>query len=181
MAKDSLLDVVSYNTLLKGYCMQGDLRSAKEAMAEMETRGFPPNDISYNCLINVAASSGNFDDAWYTIEAMERKGVKIDSYTVSTMMKGLKHARTSSDTVSWVMALLDRHGIDVCSEEVLLITTVEACIKHGEHKRLNGILTLLESRTAKMTHAVHTYATLIRAAGVLKQLKRCRELWAEMT
>merc|ERR1719450_1333719 len=112
---------------------------------------------------------------------MERKGVQIDHYTVSTMMKALKNSRASKDIVKGVMALLDRHGIDVCCEEVLLNTALEACIKHGEHNRLQRLLERVESSKLSIKIATHTYATLIRACGILKRAKRSRELWTEMT
>lgn len=180
MRQASLIDTVSYNTLLKGYCMQNDIREAKQVMVEMEQVGLPANEISYNCLINAAASMGDFNLAWASIETMERKGVCIDNYTVSTMMKALKNTQASKSAVSKVMALLDRHGLDVCGEEVLLNTVLEACIKHYEHWRLESILALVEAKKPGKL-SVHTYATLIRASGILKRMQRCRQLWAEMT
>jgi pentatricopeptide repeat protein len=181
MKDGKLLDVISYNTLLKGYCMHKDLKAARQTMVEMDKGGFPPNDISYNCLINLAASSGDFRAAWEIIETMERKGVHIDHYTVSTMMKALKNSRASKDIVKGVMALLDRKGIDVCCEEVLLNTAMEACIKHNEHRRLAEILAHVEKSQKTKKLAVHTYATLIRASGILKRKQKCHDLWKEMT
>merc|ERR1719359_2631079 len=97
------------------------------------------------------------------------------------MMKALKHTQSSRGTVSRVMALLDRHGIDVCCEEVLLNTTIEACIKHCEHKRLAELVDRVDSNKEIIHYAQHTYAALIRACGILKRISRCRELWKEMT
>lgn len=181
MRKQGLLDQISYNTLLKGYAFCGDSRRAEQVMAEMTEVGLPPNDVSYNCLINMAASSGDFNTAWKTIETMECNGVPIDHYTVATMMKAVKRTQMSRDALGKVMALLDRRGIDVCKEEVLLNTALEACIKHGEHRRLEWIVARVESQNAGMQLATHTYATLIRASAMLKRVSRCRELWTEMT
>merc|ERR1719450_1470389 len=87
MKQEGVMDVISYNTLLKGYSMLGDITSANKVIIDMESAGLQPNDVSYNCLINLASSAGDFDAAWKTIENMERKGIRIDHYTVSTMMK----------------------------------------------------------------------------------------------
>merc|ERR1719476_189820 len=54
----SALDIITFNTLLKGYCTSGDLQGAKKLLVEMTQAGLPPNDVSYNCLINAAVSSG---------------------------------------------------------------------------------------------------------------------------
>jgi pentatricopeptide repeat protein len=160
--------------------MQGDATRANQVLVNMEKAGFQPNDISYNCLINMAASAGDFRAAWKTISTMESKSVRIDHYTVSTLLKALKRAPTGKGDIAKVLDLLDRHRIDVCCEEVLLNTALEACVKHGEHRRLENLLGNIKSR-AGMQLAPHTYANLIKAAGVLKRVQQCRDFWAEMT
>merc|ERR1719476_1319686 len=84
------LDVITYNTLLKGYCAQGDLQGARRLLVEIEAAGLKPNDVSYNSVLNTAVSCGKLDAAWDTIAQMERDGVPVDHYTVSIMMKALK-------------------------------------------------------------------------------------------
>jgi pentatricopeptide repeat protein len=180
MKRDNLMDIISYNTLLKGYCMRGDSKSAHQIVVDMEAGGHRPNDVSYNCLINLAASSGDFDTAWRTIETMEKRQVRIDQYTVSTMMKALKRVQNGRDNISRVFALLDRHHIDVCCEEVLLNTALEACMKHGENRRLEVLIKSMRSR-ANMQIAPHSYANLIKASGNLNKVQQCWDLWVEMT
>jgi pentatricopeptide repeat protein len=180
MKKEKLIDIISFNTLIKGYCRLGNPRQANEVLADMEKVGIQPNDVSYNCLINLAASAGDFRVAWKTIETMEQKSIRIDHYTVSTLLKALKRAPSGKEDIGRVMDLLDRHHIDVCCEEVLLNTALEACMKHGEHRRLERLLENMKTR-AGMQLAAHTYASLIKAAGSLKQIQRCRDLWADMT
>jgi pentatricopeptide repeat protein len=180
MKKDKLDDIISHNTLIKGYCRLGKPHQANEVMTDMEKAGIQPNDVSYNCLINLAATAGDFRVAWKTIQTMERKSVRIDHYTVSTLLKALKRAPNGRDDIGRVMDLLDRHHIDVCCEEVLLNTALEACMKHGEIRRLERLLDSMKTR-AGMQLAAHTYASLIKAAGSLKQIQRCRDLWTDMT
>jgi pentatricopeptide repeat protein len=181
MKKENLADIISYNTVLKGHCMRGDAKSAQQTVADMEDAGFHPNDVSYNCLINLTASAGDFSAAWNTIETMERRGIRVDQYTVSTMMKALKKAHTGKDTISRLFALLDRHGIDVCCEEVLLNTALEACMKHGEIRHLNTIVKSMKQARSRKQISQHTYANLIKASGSLKRIEHCWDLWGEMT
>jgi pentatricopeptide repeat protein len=182
MRKDGLLDIISFNTLIKGYCMLGDSTRATQVLTDMEKSGFQPNDITYNCLINMAASAGDFRAAWKTISTMESKSVRIDHYTVSTLLKALKRAPAGKGDIGRVLDLLDRHHIDICCEEVLLNTALEACVKHGEHRRLESLLDNGSIKSGAGTQlAPHTYANLIKAAGVLKRLQQCRDLWIEMT
>jgi len=177
MKKGRSLDVITWNTLLKGYCNKGDLAGARGVIKEMEQDGHAPNDISFNCLINAAVSSGSFSEAWETITMMEKSGVKVDHYTVSIMMKSLKKVKAPRD-VARALALLDRSNLDVYSDEVLLNTVVETCVRHKENKRLQVIVDGFAS--SSLTPSVHTYGTLIKACSILKRLKQCWDLWYDM-
>jgi len=178
MREISSLDIITYNTLLKGYCSSGDLKGAKALLLEMKDAGLPPNDVSYNCLVNAAVSrSGNFNEAWDIIDMMEKNGVAVDHYTISIMMKSLKKVRNSKD-VSRTLALLDRVNIDVCSDEILLNTVLETCIRHREYRRLEDILAKLAK--SSLRPSVHTYGSLIKASSTLKRLDDCRKFWKDM-
>lgn len=179
MRNDGKVDVISYNTLLKGSIHKGDLHGARELIREMVSVGLRPNDVSYNCLINAAVSTGNGDlrEAWKTIEAMERDGVAADHYTVSIMMKALRRVKDVRD-VDRIMALLDRTGLDVFSDEILLNTVLETCVRHRQMRRLEDILNRYRSMDFKPS--VHTYGTLIKAASTLRRLSMCWEYWNEM-
>ena len=143
-------DVITYNTLMKGYCSNSDIKGARALLKEMEEAGHRPNDVSYNSLLNACVSSGNgnFHDAWETIAMMEKAGVAVDHYTISIMMKALKKTRNPKD-VNLVLQLLDRAGLDVCADEILLNTVLETCIRHRETRRLQSILTTFRKSDRK--------------------------------
>lgn len=170
-------DIISFNTLLKGYCNIGDINRAKNLCAEMENNGLPPNDVSYNCLINAAVSKGLFKDAWSTIEMMQSRGVAVDHYTISIMMKALKKVKDPRD-VSRALALLDNAGLDVCSDEVLLNTVLETCIRHRELRRLSDIVNAVSKKHVQPS--AHTYGSLIKACSSLKRLDACWNFWNSM-
>lgn len=171
------LDTISYNTFLKGLCSMGNIRGAKELLSEMQSVGMPPNDVSFNCLINAAVSKGMWQEAWNTVDMMERSGVQVDNYTVSIMLKSLKRDKDSRD-VSRALALLDRSGLDVCSDEVLLNTVLETCIRHREYRRLEKIIDAF--RKSSIQPSVHIYGGLIKACSTLKRLDKCWEFWQIM-
>lgn len=177
MRKISKLDMITYNTLLKGYCSQGDLQGARNLLREMESTGLKPNDVSYNCMINAAVKAGNMRDAWDIVASMEKSGIPVDHYTVSTMMKAMKSAKHPRD-VQKALDLLDRSGLNVCGDEVLLNTVLDTCIRQKEYVRLQQVLDTFEKSDLKPS--VPTYGSLIKAHGALKQVQRCRDLWQEM-
>mmetsp|Transcript_52528 Transcript_52528/g.96790 ORF Transcript_52528/g.96790 Transcript_52528/m.96790 type:complete len:611 (+) Transcript_52528:1-1833(+) len=177
MRKINKFDIVTYNTLLKGYCSQGDIHRAKDLVLDMEKSGLHPNDVSFNSLINVAVSRNMWQEAWESVDMMERSGVKADPYTVSIMMKALKKTKDSKH-VGRALAMLDHSGLDVCSDEILLNTVLETCIRHREHCRLHSILDAVGK--SSLQPSVHTYGSLIKAHGAVKHVDRCWALWHKM-
>lgn len=172
------LDIITYNTLLKGYCNLGDVHRATKLLSEMEAHGLMPNDVSYNCLINAAVSTSNYEQAWETVRMMQHKGVKVDHYTISIMMKAMKKSRYPRQ-IARALELLDSSKIDVCSDEVLLNTVIETCIWHKHTDRLSSLLVTFEN--SGLRPCVPTYGTLIKAASSLRRVERCWRFWRQMT
>jgi pentatricopeptide repeat protein len=171
------LDIITYNTLLKGYCATGDWYGAKKFLGEMEQVGVPPNDVSYNCLINAAVSSGNFRGAWETIDLMESNGVKSDRYTISIIMKAVEKMKNPND-VTRALALLDQTNLNVCSDEIMFNSVLEAWIRLRDFRRLEGLL--MGYTNSDLRPSVHTYGSLIKGYSILKRLDMCWKFWKEM-
>jgi len=181
MKQISTIDIITYNTLLKGYCVMGDVKGAKALLEEMDEAGHPPNDVSFNCLINAVVSryNGNFQEAWNIIDMMKRRGVAVDHFTISIMMKALKKINNPRD-VSRTLELLDSTAprLDVCADEILLNTVLETCIRHRECRRLENLISAYER--SSLRPAVHTYGALIKACSTLKRIDGCWQFWSEM-
>jgi len=180
MRRLGFLDVITYNTLIKGHCYQGDLPAAKACMEEMARDGIKPNDISFNCLLNACVHAGgvnSFKEAWATIDRMRASGVKIDHFTISIMMKALKRVNNPRD-VARSLDLLDQANIDVCSDEILLNSVLETCTRHQESRRLQHIINLFSK--SNLRASVSTYGSLIKASGSLKNVPQCWAYWRAM-
>jgi len=171
------LDVITYNTLLKGYCNIGDFKAAKNVLKEMVDDELKPNDVSYNCLVNCAVTAGHLSEAWDIIAQMETAGVAIDHFTLSIMMKALKKVKNYKD-LDMIFALVDRTKLNVCSDEVLLNTLLETCVRYQQSSRLEAIIG--QVKTCSLRPSVHTYGSLIKAYSSLKRIDGCWELWSEM-
>eukprot|EP00427_Karlodinium_veneficum_P008018 CAMPEP_0169086600 /NCGR_PEP_ID=MMETSP1015-20121227/13783_1 /TAXON_ID=342587 /ORGANISM="Karlodinium micrum, Strain CCMP2283" /LENGTH=767 /DNA_ID=CAMNT_0009146771 /DNA_START=81 /DNA_END=2384 /DNA_ORIENTATION=- len=179
MQETCCLDVVAYNTVLKGYCKSGDSIAAMEFFSEMDAAGIQPNDVSFNCLINASAATGNFKEAWSLVEMMESRGLKIDNYTMSSLMKVLKNARfPHPKDIAKAFSLLDRSGVDIFSDEVLLNVVLETCTRHRQLTRLSAIFSYCMK--AERRPSVHTTGLLIKASGMLRRIDMCHELWDDL-
>jgi pentatricopeptide repeat protein len=78
------------------------------------------------------------------------------------------------------LALLDSSGLDVCSDDVVLVAVLEACIKQRQTRRVKDILKQFEASQLSKRAAMHTHAVVIKAYGVLGQVEKCREVWSNL-
>merc|ERR1719197_2304502 len=92
-------------------------------------------------------------------------------------MKSLKKAKDSKHVVR-TLELLDRSGVDVCSDEVLLNTVLETCTRHRQLHRLESIVASFTD--SNLRPSVHTYGSLIKACSSLRRLDTCYKLWHNM-
>lgn len=88
-------DVVSYNTLIKGYAQRADPNGALQALDGMRKRGLAPNAISFNTAMDAAVRGGRAADAWRLLGELRDAGLQPDKYTCSILVKGLEKTPAS--------------------------------------------------------------------------------------
>jgi len=177
MQRTCSLNLITYNTLMKGHCAKGDMEKAREVFREMEEAGIVPDSASYNCLVSTAVTAGDMSEVWNVVHEMDRRNVPLDQYTVSIMMKASRRASDPRDAYR-ALEILDRAGINVCEDEVLFNTVLDACIYRRQKSRLTQAIEAYAA--SKMRPSVRTYGLLIKACSILKQTWRCWELWRDM-
>ena len=75
------LDVVSYNTLLKGYLSCNLMSDARALVQEMVERGFSLNKVTYNELLNAKVAARDRGGMWSIVEEMLNGGLKVRDIT----------------------------------------------------------------------------------------------------
>lgn len=184
MKRSRNLDVVSFNILLKR-CLGSDARSisnSKALLEEMREFGLSPNIATYNSLLGGFAANGDFPQVWRTIDKMEN-GPGIDAYTLSILFKGYKNKRQTMDEASFdkALTLMSQYAVKV--DEVLVNTALEACFTLRDPYRVASTMeTIRKTGWAISRHcSMHTYASLIKAHGMNRQLSLAWKLWEDVT
>jgi pentatricopeptide repeat protein len=90
-----IADVVSYNTLMKGFAQQKKVDLALKLLGEMYQVGVKPNAITFNTAMDAAVRSSRVVDAWRVLARMRDAGLAPDKFTCTTLMKGLQDGATS--------------------------------------------------------------------------------------
>mmetsp|Transcript_69322 Transcript_69322/g.224092 ORF Transcript_69322/g.224092 Transcript_69322/m.224092 type:complete len:499 (+) Transcript_69322:158-1654(+) len=126
-------DVVSYNTLIKGYVQQNDFAAAAKVLERMRQRGLKPNAITFNSAMDAAVRGLRAAEAWGLLQEMRRAGLRPDKYTCSILVKGLArspslvHVQGALELLREVDALLDK-----ALRSTLYRTVAEAAAQVGE-------------------------------------------------
>eukprot|EP00913_Durusdinium_trenchii_P032376 g30313.t1 len=93
----SFVDVVSYNTLLKGYLASNRMADARALVQEMSSRGFSANKVTYNELLNAKVASRDRVGMWRIVDEMLSAGLKANLITCSILLKSLTPHSSEKD------------------------------------------------------------------------------------
>jgi pentatricopeptide repeat protein len=175
--KQGLTDVVSYNTLMKGYIAAGQEGDAKELLTEISKKGMVATRASFHGLLNARVNARDARGAWKLVDDMQAAGIRPNAVSCSILLKGRLNSLAD---VSRVLALIDT--MDEPIDEVLFLSVVEACIRTGR-------LDLLSRQTEKVFNqdggssiclTAPTFGSMIKAYGHARDVKRVWELWNMM-
>ncbi|KAF5732840.1 putative pentatricopeptide repeat-containing protein [Tripterygium wilfordii] len=82
-------DIVTYNTLIGGYCKAFDMDSAEEFVKKMYTSGWDPDITTYNIRIHGFCSSRKMNRAVMMLDELISAGIVPNTATYNTMMNGV--------------------------------------------------------------------------------------------
>merc|ERR1719172_224416 len=122
-------DIITYSTIVKGYCQSGDIGRAFEVLKDMKSDGkYTPDEIMYNSLLDGCAKQNLVKDALWLLEDMKESGVSPSNYTLSITVKLMGRARKLNQAFSIVEDLSAAHGF---RPNVHVYTSlVQACIQN---------------------------------------------------
>merc|ERR1719460_2746521 len=177
MKAQGLVDVVSYNTLLKVHLRDAQLAQARALLAEMSAAGIQANQVTYNEMLNALVGVKDRKGMWALVGDMAEKGMSPNSVTCSIILKSLAGHSAPQD-IRRAMDLIDRMNTDM--DEVLFASVIEACVRIGQLDLLSQKLQQYASKGGLAGLTAPTYGSMIKAYGRARDIERVRELWAEM-
>jgi len=175
-----MIDVVSFNTLIKAHLMKQHFGKARATIDEMKRQGVQPNRVTFNELINAMVTKGGESERsriWETIKEMKAADVKPNQVTCSILLKSL-NGRSRHGDVMKTMDLLN--AMDEPMDEVLLSSVVEACVRIGKPELLTAKLKQLEQGGEITVNGSHTFGSLIKAYGHARDIDGVWKCWKEM-
>jgi pentatricopeptide repeat protein len=173
-----MVDTVSFNTLIKAHLVHKNLSKARELMEEMKEAGFQPNRVTYNEILNaVAVQCNRRSDIWEIVNEMKEASVPPNQVTCSILLKTLNGKSSETDVLA-VMDLIA--SLDEPMDEVLLSSTVEACVRIGKPDLLARKLEDLQGKDRIAVSGSHTCGSLIKAYGHARDIEGVWRVWQDM-
>lgn len=172
-------DVVSYNTLVKGFAQRNDSVGAAGIIERMRKRGLKPNAITFNTVMDAAVRSQQAEFAWDLLQDMRSAGLRPDKYTCSILIKGL----TKTATPKHILAALDLlHEVDGTCDANLRPALYHAVVESAAQASDTSML--LEAFSRMRRHQVvpsnAAYRLLVQALGQEGDVARCCQAWHQM-
>merc|ERR1719426_746643 len=177
MKELGLVDVVSYNTLLKSYLRNNQVAKARSLLEEMHAAGILANQVTYNEMLNALVQTKDRKGMWNLVADMDAQGMKPNSVTCSIILKSLAGHSAQQD-IRRAMDLIDRMDEDM--DEVLFASVIEACVRIGQLDLLSAKLQQYAAKGGLAGLTAPTYGSMIKAYGRARDIERVRELWGEM-
>jgi len=181
MEAAGVADAVSYNTLIKAHLRREHYDRARDLMGDMRKAGCSPNHVTYNELINALVrnepDNRRGHAVWEVVEEMKASGVRPNRITCSILLKSLR-AKSPFGDVMRTMELTD--SMDEPMDEVLLSSVVEACVRVGKPNLLVQKLEQLQTKNSVVVTGAHTFGSLIKAYGYVKDIGGAWRCWKQM-
>lgn len=119
--------VVSFNTIMSGFCRMGFLDVAQSFFCIMLKYGLPPDVYSYNILIHGLFIAGLMEEALEFAHDMERSAIGPDLVTYNIILKGFQLLGPIDG--SW--RLLDKMLLDGLNPNLVSCLIMEFLCKNG--------------------------------------------------
>jgi pentatricopeptide repeat protein len=152
--------VITYSTILKGYCMENKLEKAFEVLEDMKrSQKFLPDEITYNSLLDGCARHGLFERGMSVLADMEESGVVPSNFTLSLLVKLANRSRKPDMAFQLIQDLSQRYHIRPNSH--VYSNLVHACTAHDDLRR--GMEVLEQMLGEHVRPDSRTYMLLIKA------------------
>merc|ERR1719375_1544896 len=127
-------DIITYSTIVKGYCLSGDVDRAFQVLEEMKQDGrYMPDEIMYNSLLDGCAKQHRVEEALKLLEQMRDSGVVPSNYTLSILVKLMGRSRRLNQAFTIIDELCALHGFRPNIQVYTCL--IQACIHNRQMDR----------------------------------------------
>jgi leucine-rich PPR motif-containing protein len=82
------VDIVSYNTLMKGFARKRRVKKCFDVLEEIQTENLQPDDVTFSTLLDVCIDEDEHQLANVALDKLTASGVQMNCVLLTTLMKG---------------------------------------------------------------------------------------------
>jgi pentatricopeptide repeat protein len=154
-------NVVTYSTMIKGYCQNGDMRKGFLIFERLKKDGnLKPDEIMYNSLLDGCARNVLVDEGLHLVEEMQTEGVQPTNFTLSILVKLLGRGRRLEQAFTLVTDITKKYKFRANGH--VYTNLIQSCVAGQQLSR--GIKILEEMMNECIAPDTRTYAILVRAS-----------------
>jgi len=105
-------DLITFSTLLKGYCHVGDLDKALNVAEAIKANGLRCDELVYNTLMDGCVKAGDVSAGIGLFEEMVQMGMRPSTITHSILARLYQRAGYEGDSAEAVAQLYQHHGVE---------------------------------------------------------------------
>merc|ERR1719231_630429 len=154
-------NVITYSTMLKGHCQNGDIQTAFAILDQMKKDAkMKPDEIMYNSLLDGCAQNNLVDEGLRLLEGMQSEGVVPSNFTLSILVKLMNRARRLDRAFALVEEITKKYNF---RPNVHVYTNlVQACASNQQLAR--GVSILEQMIKERIVPESRTYSILVRSS-----------------
>merc|ERR1719182_1287712 len=154
-------NVITYSTMLKGHCQNGDVKSGFEILNQIKRDPcLKPDEIMYNSLLDGCAQNNLVDEGLRLLEEMQVQGVQPSNFTLSILVKLMNRARKLDQAFTIVEDITTKYNFK--ANVHVYTNLVQACISNQQIPRGMSLLEFIVRQ--RIVPDTRTYAILVRAS-----------------
>lgn len=173
--KGYFCDVVTYTTMINGFCMSRRMEEAWLLWYEMVAMGIQPNHYTYNAIINGYCKAGDINNARNMYDKMLSKGFKESTLSCNTMLYGICFNGRMAEAIT-MFHEMPKRGIE--RDLITYNTLIQGLCREG--KTSDAIEFYSRLIAAGIKPSISTYTPLIVSLCNEKQVTFATELMEVM-
>merc|ERR1719235_2287500 len=162
-------DLITYSTLIKGYCTSDQLDEALQLFTVMQKKGIRPDAIVFNSLLDGCAKKQMPSLCEQVIRDMEKAGVVPSNHSASILIKLYGRCKNLDAAFRVVNEMPQKYGFK--ANNPVYTCLMSACIANG---RLD---LAMELQVRMLGEGIYpddrTYSTLLRGALRACSVEQC--------
>jgi len=124
-------DIVTYSTLVKGYCYAGSLDRALQVFNEMRTEGkCAPDEVMFNSLLGGCAKEFRIEDALRLLDDMKKCSIAPSNYTLSMLVKLMCRCRRLDQAFTMLEDISKEYNFRINIQVYTCL--IQGCFFHGQ-------------------------------------------------